>query len=165
MCAWHNGQHRGVRENEVPNFTGFDVYSLRRNQCVPAFSNASTADDPGTGEQDSGDLVGGVNDDFRWEVEKDARDELVLKLWRLPKVGKHADVKEATVDVTPRRRQAFRPPAGSRVVVRNVAVADGTVLQELETSIESSGVLTARGVRVSLEPGSRLSFAVVRAAD
>jgi hypothetical protein len=165
MCAWHNGQHRGVRGDEVPNFTAFDVTSIRRDECVPAFSNASTADDPGTGDPTEGDLVGGVNDDFRWEVEKDRRDELVLKLWRLPKKGKHADDKEATVDVTPRRRQAFHPPAGSEVVVRNASADDGAVLQTMTVRAEPSGLLTAKGVRVPLEPGSQLSFTLVQEAD
>jgi len=165
MCAWHNGEHHGLREGEVPNFTAFDILQIRRDQCVPAFSNASTADDPGSGDPGQGDLVGGINDDFRWEVEKDSRDELVLKLWRLPKSGKHAGVKEATVDVTPRRRQAFRPPAGAEVTVRNVSAEDGSVLQKLAVTVEPTGLFTAPQVRVSLEPGSRLVFTLVPVSD
>jgi len=158
LCAWHNGKHRGASKEEHPAFTSFDVYRLRRDQCVPALANASTADDPGTGDPADGDLVGAINDDFRWEVEKDTADELVLRLWRVPKRGRFAEVKEATVDVTPRRRQAFRPGPGSQVTFKDLSAEDGSVIQETALTVEASGLLTARQVRVSLEPGSRLVF-------
>ncbi len=159
MCAWHNGEHRGAREEEHKAFTSFDVYRIRRDQCVPALADASTADDPGSGDPAEGDLVGAINDDFRWSVEKDSETELALRLWRVPKPGKFAEVTEATVDVTPRRRQVFRPAAGTQVTLRNLSAADGSVLQEQTITVEPSGLLTARQVRVGLEPGSRLVFA------
>jgi len=165
LCAWHNGEHRGARKEEAPAFASFDIHQIRRDQCVPALSNASTADDPGTGEPAEGDIVGAVNDDFRWEVEKDTADELALRLWRVPKPGRFAEVKEATVDVTPRRRQAFRPGPGSRVTFKNLSAEDGSAIQETALTVEASGLFTARQVRVSLEPGSRLVFSAENGAN
>ena len=141
------------------------VEQIRRDQGGPAVANASTADDPGTGDPAEGDIVGAVNDDFRWEVEKDTADELVLRLWRVPKPGRFADVKEATVDVTPRRRQAFRPGPGSPVTFRNLSAEDGLVIQETALTVEASVLLTAQQVRIGLEPGSRLVFSVAPGAN
>ena len=158
LAAWHNGEHRGVTAEEAPAFTSFDIYQVRRDESVPALSNASTADDPGSGDPAQGDPVGAINDDFRWEVETDAEAELVLRLWRVPKTGRFAGVTEATVDVTPRRRQAFHPEPGSRVTLRNLSADDGALIQEMAIGVEPSGLFTARRVRISLEPGSRLIF-------
>ena len=125
---------------------------------MPALSNASTADDPGAGDPAEGDPVGAINDDFRWEVEKDSAEELVLRLWRIPKSGKFAEVTEATVDVTPRRRQAFLRPPGSQVTFKNLSADDGSVIQKMTLTVEPLGLLTVRHVRISLDPGSRLVF-------
>jgi pimeloyl-ACP methyl ester carboxylesterase len=160
LAAWDNGGHGGPRPEVTQSFKDFNVFLIPRNRCVPALSNASTADDPGTGDPAAGDLVGALNDDFRWAVEKDTATELVLRLWRVPKSGKFASAMEATVDVTPRRRQAFRPGPGSQVSVRNLSAADGSVLQQASITVEPTGLFTARQVRVGLEPGSRLTFSV-----
>ncbi len=158
ICAWDNGGHTGQRPDVSSSFKEFDIYQIRRDRCVPALANASTADDPGTGDPAEGDPVGAINDDFRWEVEKDTAEELVLRLWRIPKSGKFAEVTEATVDVTPRRRQAFLRPPGSQVTFKNLSANDGSVIQELQLTVEPTGLLTARQVRISLDPGSRLVF-------
>ena len=165
LCAWDDGGHGGPRPEVTQSFKDFDVYTIPRNQCVPALSNASTADDPGTGDPAAGDLVGAINDDFRWAVEKDTATELVLRLWRVPKSGKFASVTEATVDVTPRRRQAFRPRAGSQVAFQNLSAGDGSVLQQAAITVEPTALFTARQVRVGLEPGSRLTFFVTPATE
>jgi len=165
VVAWDNGGHGGPRPQVSTSFRSYDIYRIRRNQCVPALSNASTADDPGSGERADGDLVGSINDDFRWEVERDTKAELILRLWRTPKSGKFAEVTEATVDVTPRRRQAFVPEPGEEVTLRNLSAADGSVMQEMQLRVEPSGLLTARGVRIGLEPGGRLVFTTGRGVD
>jgi len=158
ICAWDNGGHTGQRPDVPASFTEFDIYQIRRDQCLPALSNASTADDPGRGDPDEGDPVGAINDDFRWAVEEDSAEELVLRLWRIPKSGKFAQVTEATVDVTPRRRQAFLPGPGSQVTLKNLSASDASVIQEMQLVVEPTGLLTARQVRVSLDPGNRLVF-------
>jgi hypothetical protein len=158
ICAWNNGGHGGPTPEVSTSFRSYDYRELRSDQCLPAFTNASTADDPGNGDPADGDLVGAVNDDFRWQAEKDTADVLVLRLWRVPKTGKFADVTEATVDVTPRRRQAFRPSPGERVAMRNVAVDSDEALQQAEVTVEPSELFTVQRVRVGLEPGSRLTF-------
>jgi len=166
LCAWDDGGHGGPRAEASQAFLkDFDVYGIRRNQCVPALSNASTADDPGTGDPAAGDLVGAINDDFRWAVEKDTATELVLRLWRVPKGGKFASVTEATVDVTPRRRQGFHPQAGAQVAFQNVSAGDGAVLQQASITVEPTGLFTVRQVRVGLEPGSRLVFSTTPSAE
>lgn len=165
ICAWDNGGHTGQRPDVPSSFKEFDIYQIRRDRCVPALSNASTADDPGTGDPAEGDPVGAINDDFRWEVEKDSAEELVLRLWRIPKSGRFAEVTAATVDVTPRRRQAFLPPPGSQVTFKNLSADDGSVIQEMQLTVEPSGLLTARQVRISLDPGSRLVFTTAPGAD
>ena len=91
-------------------------------------------------------------------MEEDSAEELVLRLWRIPKSGKFAQVTEATVDVTPRRRQAFLPGPGSQVTLKNLRASDASVIQEMQLVVEPTGLLTARQVRVSLDPGNRLVF-------
>jgi len=165
LSAWDNGGHGGPRPEVTQSFKDFDVCTIPRNQCLPALSNASTADDPGSGDPAMGDPVGAMNDDFRWAVEKDTPTELVLRLWRVPKSGKFASATEATVDVTPRRRQAFHPRPGSQVATKNLSAADGSVLQQASITVEPTGLFTARQVRVGLEPGSRLLFSTSAAPD
>jgi pimeloyl-ACP methyl ester carboxylesterase len=157
IAAWDNRIHTGEHPERPKTYDEFDVFQIRRNECVPALSNASTAEDPGHAPAE-GDPAGGINDDFRWSVAKDAPDTLVLRLWRVPKVGKFAGVDVATVDVTPRRRQAFRPGPGAEVTFRNESVRDGAVLEERTLTVDSSGLFTAEEVSVDLEPGNRLVF-------
>jgi hypothetical protein len=158
VAAWDNLIHTGDHPDRPKTYDAFDVFGIRRDECVPALSNASTAEDPGMGDPDEGDPAGGINDDFRWAVEKDAPDTLVLRLWRVPKVGRFAGVETATVDVTPRRRQAFRPQPGSTVASRNESAKDGALVEERTLTVEPSGLLTAPQVRISLDPGNRLTF-------
>jgi hypothetical protein len=74
-------------------------------------------------------------------------------------------VTEATVDVTPRRRQGFHPQAGSQVAFQNLSAADGSVLQQASITVEPTGLFTARAVRVGPEPGSRLVFSATPSAQ
>jgi hypothetical protein len=76
----------------------------------------------------------------------------------VPKVGRFAGVETATVDVTPRRRQAFRPQPGSTVAFRNEGVKDGSLVEECTLTVEPSGLFTAQQVHVGLEPGNRFTF-------
>ena len=165
VASWDNRIHTGDHPERPRTYDTFDVFQIRRDECVPALSNASTAEDPGMGFPEEGDPAGGINDDFRWAVEKDAPDTLVLRLWRLPKVGRFAGVDVATVDVTPRRRQAFRPQPGSTVAFRNEGVKASALVEERTLTVEPSGLFTAQQVHVSLEPGNRLTFTYGRAGN
>lgn len=158
VAAWDNRIHTGDHPDRPKTYDTFDVFQLRRDECVPALSNASTAEDPGMGSPEEGDPAGGINDDFRWAVEKDAPDTLVLRLWRVLKVGRFAGAETARVDVTPRRRQAFRPTPGSTVTFRNESAKDGALVEERGVTVEPSGLFTAQQVHVTLEAGNRLVF-------
>jgi hypothetical protein len=85
---------------------------IRRNQSLPALGNCSLDDNLGEGDINSGVAFGQVNGYLLWDtesiVDRSGQWEMTLRL------DDSAPLDECTVDLTPRRCQAFRPRAGER---------------------------------------------------
>jgi hypothetical protein len=64
-----------------------------------------------------------------------------------------------TVDITPRRLQAFRPKAGTTLRWRNVSIGDGETEQSGEIVVDKRGLITLEQVRVS-KGQNRLSLTI-----
>jgi hypothetical protein len=88
----------------------------RTNLSYPAFSNCSADNNPGDGTASSGDLIGAINGHVEWTddiVDRPDRWEITLFLRDLRTTsGSDPAPDSAQVDVTLRRLQAFRVPAG-----------------------------------------------------
>jgi len=76
-----------------------------------------------------------------WEVTLRTRG--ITTLW-----GSWPAPESLTVDVTPRRTQAFRPTSGQRVAWRNMASSNGTVLQADTVEVDALGRVTIPNVKV-----------------
>ncbi|MCS6917234.1 MAG: MopE-related protein [Chitinophagales bacterium] len=139
----HSGE--GKTWHQLP----FDAFRYRTNVSYPAFSNCSANEDPGQGNDVTGDSVGSVNgyldwsnplsdDSLQWQIKIFMRD--------LPTInGSKVAPDSCTVDLTPRRRQGFRPAPGSWV--RWQVHHHGNLVQD-DTLIYEQGLLTFRGVKI-----------------
>jgi hypothetical protein len=119
---------------------------VRIDQSLPAFTACSLDDDPGDGDASDGDAEGQVNLYLSWDTENvvDESDH-----WEMT-VGlvEQAPLAACTVDVTPRRLQAFRPKAGAEVCWTNVSIADGKTEQSGELTVDQWGLITLKNVHV-----------------
>ena len=128
---------------------------LRTDQSLPAFTNGSLDNDPGTGAANSGAPAGQANRFLTWRTDRitDEPDRWSIEI----SLVQAAPRQTATVDVTPRRLQRFRLKPGDRVEWTNTI--GGTVAQRGEAVADQWGLITLPQVQVS-RGGSRI--AVVR---
>jgi pimeloyl-ACP methyl ester carboxylesterase len=124
-----------------------DFLTFRRDQSYPAFSRCSLNDDPGDGRPESGAPHGQINGYLLWEtsdiVDTPTRWETTLKL------TPSAPQNDCTVDVTPRRLQAFRAIKGEKIRWSVEGGARGEITADL---------ITVPAVRVT-KSGARLRIA------
>ena len=72
--AWNNGIHGGAGEPQAKIGLWYLSHLFALNQSYPAFSNSSIDDDLGNGDPAVGDLEGGINLGFEWNVDADEAD-------------------------------------------------------------------------------------------
>lgn len=127
-----------------PSVTPFDGFKVIRNESMPGLSNFS------------GDLalppnaVGGYNQAIEWSTSWNPWDGAPVDTageWRVSL--RTTDNSKGTVDVTPRRLQAFRITAGASYSWENQSVADGKAV--------ASGVVAADAHRLVTVPMSAVS--------
>ncbi len=158
IAAWNDGEH-GTTAKLLPE----DIVERRRwgwlhrfalNESYPAFSNCSADQDPGNGEKTDGDPVGYMNRGLDWEdpVDEPDRYEIVIKWYLEPE-----DL-PVTVDVTPRRRQQFKPQAGAACTAINTDLATGREVQRERVQVGEHGLLTFPRFQVTSAQGNRLTF-------
>jgi len=152
--------------------SNFDL-DIRTDQSLPAFTNCSLDDDIGTATPKSkeqieaekkkqqaevaagkrrhvrvapydGDPVGAYNAWLRWDTA-----DIVDKpdTWEITVILLDAAPKDAcTVDITPRRLQAFRTPKGAKFAYTVTDVKGGKELAKGETTADELGLLTLKRV-------------------
>jgi pimeloyl-ACP methyl ester carboxylesterase len=120
---------------------------IRVDQSLPAFTKCSLDDDPGNGEQKDGDPKGQANAYLYWET-KDIVDEAGKWEMTVGLIAK-APEDECTVDITPRRCQAFKPKPGGKVKWTNTAVAGEPAVQTGGATADKWGLVTLEKVKVS----------------
>ena len=144
---WNNGTH-GMQKDAPDDVkaAATAMLSFRLDRSFPVFTNCSDDRDPGNGDPADGDLVGWINRGLTWKDLVDTEAEYALTvLADYP--GIHWPV---TVDVTPRRVQAFATKPGQTV---KVTIGDGP---PAPLTVDAQGLLTVRGVKVPDAAGTRL---------
>jgi hypothetical protein len=145
--AWNDGDHSSGSDARAEIERWYPASKFARNLSYPAFTHSSIDDDPGAGDPTAGDLVGGVNLGFDWTVERDEAMTWVVA------IENELATSAMTVDVTPRRTQAFDPAPGETV---DVVTAFGT-----STAIaDENGLVTIEAVRI--DPGVRTTITLNR---
>ncbi|MDW8392841.1 MAG: MopE-related protein [Chitinophagales bacterium] len=151
-------QHGG--EGRSWNALPFEPERYATNISYPAFSYCSANENPGVGNNVSGDSVGSVNGYLNWaDPDADQPDLWKIRLF-MRNLATLNGVKVApdscTVDVTPRRRQQFKPAPGTPLLweVRRYGqlVQSGFLVYE-------GGLLTIPAVKV-FKDTSTLSISI-----
>lgn len=137
------------------------LYRFRTDLSFPALSNCSADGDPGDGTAASGDTVGTINGYLEWDgaiVDEPQHWQTTLRLRDLTmRWGPAPAPDSATVDVTPRRLQAFAVVPDSAITWQVTRLEDGAIVQSGTVVADSLGLLTVPGVKV-YRAGSRLDF-------
>lgn len=128
----------------------FDLFRYRRNVSYPAFSNNSLDEDPGIGNQASGDPYGSVNGSLDWAEE--VSDSVTS--WKVSCFVRNLQANDGSVivypdsgvvTITPRRLQQFRPPKNTvvlwKVLHRQQIIQSGSLLFD-------GGLITIDGIRI-----------------
>jgi hypothetical protein len=135
------------------------LYRFRTNVSFPAFSSCSADGDPGDGIPANGDTIGVINGlvDWdpavldaagQWEVTLATRD--LVTQW-----GPYPAPDSLTVDVTPRRLQAFHPVPLQTYQFQVTRLSDAAVIQSGQVAADATGLVTIPAVIV-LRAGTRL---------
>ncbi len=137
------------------------LYRFRTNLSFPALSNASVDNDPGDGTAASGDTVGTINGHLEWDtavVDEPQHWQTTLRLRDLSTLWGPAPAPDsASVDVTPRRLQAFAVVPDSACTWQVTRLGDGAIIQSGSILPDATGLLTVPGVKV-YRAGSRLDL-------
>ena len=135
---WNNGNHGMTSQSPQDVRARLTAAYLRRyrlDRSFPAFSNSSDNRNYGNGDPSDGDEVGWINRGFDWEILADTPDRYAIRL-----SAAHPEiVYPVTADVTFRRRQHFKFPAGTRLK----AVVGGV---PRSVGIDGNGLLTVEKV-------------------
>lgn len=113
----HANNHENIMKvNDLIN--SFDWLSIKKNECYPAFTDASTNDPLPWPNQVTDKKAGQINAFFRWQNARETPDKLELTL----SIVKPSDLKtkfaippKATADVTLRRLQSLSIAPGTKV--------------------------------------------------
>jgi len=154
LVAWNNGIHSKVGKLLPPDFSQWSSAGLARfalNKSYPAFSNCSRDNDPGKGDNNDGDIEGYLNRGLNWtDPEETASRYEVLITYDLD-----ATDLPLSVDVTPRRCQAFKLPPGQTYTATNIDPA-GKTIQSVPVTADPLGLVTVPGFQVTHREGNRL---------
>lgn len=154
QIAWNDGIHSEVANGLPPDFLKWKTTHLTRfalSKSYPAFSNSSANNEPGNGDNNSGDIVGYINRGLNWTEPKETTDRYEL----LVTYDAAADDLPLSVDVTPRRCQTFRLPPGQTCTAANVD-ATGQTIQSMPLKADRWGLVTFLRFRVTSPEGNRL---------
>ena len=144
--AWNNGNHGGASPAQKALRQWYNPKMFSKNESFPAFGNSSIDDDLGNGDPKDGDLEGGINLGFVWSITKDE-----AKVWQI-KLSNGLAKAQMTVDVTPRRLQAFHPKAGESITIEH---SNGT---KSSAKVDTNGLVTAVGVVLQPNQEATLTF-------
>ena len=119
---------------------------LRTNRSLPAFTSCSLDDNPGNGDPANGDKAGQINSYLYWETETivDKNDQWEMTVGLL----ENAPREDATVNITPRRRQEFKTRPGELLSWQNVSLVSRKVVQAGRILADDLGLVTLPAVIV-----------------
>jgi len=143
---WNNGNHGMSSEapqdaKDWPNH----LEQYRLDQAYPAFSNCSDNRNYGNGDPKEGDLIGWINRGLGWSALEDTATGLALTV-----TAAYPEITyPITVDVTPRRLQAFQVKPGETL---QATVGD----QKLAVTVGADGRFTIPGVVIADAQGATI---------
>ncbi len=153
--SWNDGTHSNGGEAMRKVLKYYDRDRFAKNKSYPAFGNSSIDDDFGHGEVvdgkpamgvKDGQLEGGINLGFGW---KDVVDEAAK--WSVT-ISNELAKAEMTVDLTPRRCQAFKPGTGDKFKWTSSAGGNG------EVAADQWGLVTVEKVKIL--PGAATTLTI-----
>lgn len=149
---WDNGNHAtsGTDAPEDVKRWSDRLRHFRLNESFPAFTNTSCDRNPGNGQPEDGDLVGGINRGLDWKDIEDDRDRYAITvLADYP--GLQYPVR---TDMKLRRVQKFKPRALEWLRVRVGESQIGSIEVKADGSIEITGIAipSKDGVRIEIVP-------------
>ena len=158
LVAWNDGAHSKVHRTLPPDirpWTAFDrLARFALNKSYPAFSRCSRDGDPGNGDSNHGDIESAMNRGLDW---KDVRD--TPKRYEVTILyGLAAADLPLTVDVTPRRVQAFKLTPGEACEGVNLD-ASGKEIQRVALRADDHGLFTFPAFQLTAKKGNRLVLA------
>ena len=160
IAAWDDGTHGTCGTAMPADIKAWDSLSafhrlIALNKSYLAFSNGSLDGNPGAGDAKDGDAVGYFNRGLTWEEPADqaGKYEVVVQ-WALD-----AGQLPVTVDVTPRRLQAFRVKPGQKVTARNLAADTNQEVQSQTLTADERGLVTFTGFRLTAPAGNKMVLA------
>ena len=116
------------------------IAAMPRDKTLPAFSRCSLDCNPGNGDPSDGDPWGQMNGFLVWEpdssVDKQNHWEMTVAL------ATDAFRDRCTVDVTPRRCQAFKPRPGTEFTWSNTSLKDSKEIQAGSVKADQWGLVT-----------------------
>ncbi|MCY7409121.1 MAG: putative metal-binding motif-containing protein, partial [Chitinophagales bacterium] len=115
---WDSRDHNG--DNGTWDTDNFDVFKYYKNRSFPAISNCSLNEDFGNGDGNTGSAYGTLNGAVDWVNEiTETTTSWTAKLFVRDLIKRNGLIEvypdSCTADVTPRRRQQFKPVAGSTI--------------------------------------------------
>lgn len=146
---WNDGAH-GMSSSapaDVKNWsTQFRKYRL--NQPFPAFSNGSDNRDFGDGNPEDGDREGWLNRGLDWHSVTDQPNRLAMTI-----TANYPDITyPVTVDVTPRRIQAFKAIPGETLLLQL------NQDQPVTYTVPANGLLTVTSLKINTPEGTSFAF-------
>jgi hypothetical protein len=116
-------------------------------KTIPAFSNCSLDNNPGTGDPDAGEPFGQINAWLLWNpddsADKPGRWEMTVYL-----VGSCPD-KDCTVDITPRHCAQFKPKPGDKFKWSNTPTGADKPIASGTITADKWGLVTLKQTVVS----------------
>ncbi len=159
LAAWNNETHGAVDPNSPEDLRAYNAltpfHSLALNKSYVVFTNASHNSDPGTGPKAEGDLIGHINRGLSCDEPVDEADRYEVVIKADPQIAPLP----ITVDLTPRRRQAFKPAPGAQVIATNTDAA-GNELQRQTVTVDAQGLITFAGFQITSADGNTLRLGV-----
>lgn len=132
---WDNENHGSQVVTKVA--AAYPAAKFALHQSYPAFGHSSIDSKLGNGDPADGDLEGGINLGFDWNVTDDSKGKWAAS------VSNSLPTSMMTADVTPRRCQAFKPVAGTTVNYTTSNGQSGTV------PVDADGLVTVPAVKIA----------------
>ena len=150
------GQSGHLERASLPGEGGNDRYiriDITLDGPLPAYANCSLDENIGNGDPADGDLSGQINGYLYWDTATvvDSSDQFEIT----SRLESGAPLGSCTVDITPRRCQAFSPMPGTICNWSNTDVATSQTVQSATASVDPHGLVTLPQVIVS-KTGNRV---------
>lgn len=146
--AWNDGDHSSGAKPMDAVMKWYPPHLFALNVSYPVFGNSSIDNKPGNGDPKDGEMEGGINLGFKWELVADEEAR-----WEV-KISNELAQGEMTVDVTPRRCQKFRLAPGTAVTWKSSTGGEGKL------AADAHGMVTVE--KLKLDKGAATTLTLVR---